>query len=137
MNPVINAAPDFVLRTVLSLSSLSCWTCGDNSDPKVAVAIKHPPFSPFVSLFGGVGWACASPTAISNDTEKIQEHIDYTISVAKDGEMVFGPIPLTHTSVGSVKIPIEFNLGEGLYSMNFSIEGILFQPSIWLNWFIS
>ncbi|NND86028.1 MAG: copper-binding protein [Nitrosopumilus sp.] len=65
---------------------------------------------------------------INPQTQKIQEHIDYSITVSKDGETVFGPIPLTHTSVGSVKIPIEFNLGEGSYSMNFNIEGILFQP---------
>jgi hypothetical protein len=65
---------------------------------------------------------------INPQTQKIQEHIDYTISVAKEGDVVFGPIPLTHTSVGSVKIPIEFNLGEGMYSMNFEVEGILFQP---------
>jgi hypothetical protein len=65
---------------------------------------------------------------INPQTQKVQEHVDYTISVSKDGEGVFGPIPLTHTSVGSVKIPIEFNLGEGIYSMNFQIEGILFQP---------
>jgi len=65
---------------------------------------------------------------INPQTQKIQEHVDYTILVLKDGEMVFGPIPLTHTSVGSVKIPIEFNLGEGVYTMDFEIEGILFQP---------
>ncbi|QDI89047.1 copper-binding protein [Candidatus Nitrosopumilus sp. SW] len=65
---------------------------------------------------------------INPQTQKVQEHIDYTVSVSKEGETVFGPIPLTHTSVGSVKIPIEFNLGEGLYSMDFEIEGILFQP---------
>ena len=65
---------------------------------------------------------------INPQTKKIQEHIDYTITVSKDGETVFGPIPLTHTSVGSVKIPIEFNLGEGIYTMDFVIEGILFQP---------
>lgn len=65
---------------------------------------------------------------LNPQTKKIQEHVDYTISVSKDGERVFGPIPLTHTSVGSVKIPIEFNLGEGVYTMDFEIEGILFQP---------
>jgi len=65
---------------------------------------------------------------INPQTQKIQEHIDYTISVSKDGENVFGPIPLTHTSLGSVKIPIEFNLGEGVYSMDFVVKGILFQP---------
>ncbi|KAF6246036.1 CFI-box-CTERM domain-containing protein [Nitrosopumilus sp. b2] len=65
---------------------------------------------------------------INPQTQKVQEHIDYTVAVSKDGETVFGPIPLTHTSVGSVKIPIEFNLGEGIYSMDFEVEGILFQP---------
>jgi hypothetical protein len=65
---------------------------------------------------------------INPQTKKTQEHIDYTVLVSKDGETVFGPIPLTHTSVGSVKIPIEFNLGEGVYTMIFEIEGILFQP---------
>ena len=65
---------------------------------------------------------------INPQTQKVQEHIDYTIAISKDGETVFGPIPLTHTSLGSVKIPIEFNLGDGIYSMDFEVEGILFQP---------
>ncbi|TAK26254.1 MAG: copper-binding protein [Nitrosarchaeum sp.] len=64
---------------------------------------------------------------INPQTKKIQEHIDYTITVSKDGESVFGPIPLTHTSIGSVKIPVEF-VDEGVYSVEFGIEGILFQP---------
>ena len=64
---------------------------------------------------------------INPQTKKVQEHIDYTITVSKDGESVFGPIPLTHTSVGSVKIPVEF-VDEGVYSVEFGIEGILFQP---------
>jgi len=65
---------------------------------------------------------------INPQTKKIQEHVDWSVIVSKDGETIFGPIPLTHTSVGSVKIPIEFNQGEGIYTMNFKIEGILFQP---------
>lgn len=65
---------------------------------------------------------------INPQTQKIQEHVDWSVLVSKDGETVFGPIPLTHTSVGSVKIPIEFNLGDGVYTMDFKIEGILFQP---------
>jgi len=64
---------------------------------------------------------------INPQTKKVQEHIDYTITVLKDGEPVFGPIPLTHTSVGSVKIPVPF-VDEGVYSVEFGIEGILFQP---------
>ena len=65
---------------------------------------------------------------INPQTQKIQEHVDWSVTVLKEGETIFGPIPLTHTSVGSVKIPIEFNQGEGVYTMNFKIEGILFQP---------
>jgi len=64
---------------------------------------------------------------INPQTKKIQEHIDYTITVSKDGKAVFGPIPLTHTSIGSVKIPVEF-INEGIYSVEFEIQGILFQP---------
>ena len=65
---------------------------------------------------------------INPQTQKIQEHVDWSVSVLKDDETIFGPIPLTHTSVGSVKIPIEFDQGEGVYTMDFKIEGILFQP---------
>ncbi len=61
-------------------------------------------------------------------TQKIQVHIDYTVAVSKDGETVFGPTQLIHTSEGSVKIPIDFNLGEGVYSMDVEVEGILFNP---------
>lgn len=64
---------------------------------------------------------------INPQTKKIQEHIDYTITVSKDGESIFGPIPLTHTSIGSVKIPVPF-VDEGVYSVELGIEGILFQP---------
>jgi hypothetical protein len=64
---------------------------------------------------------------INPQTKKVQEHIDYKITVSKDGESVFGPIPLTHTSVGSVKIPVEF-VDEGAYLVELEIEGILFQP---------
>ena len=35
--------PDSVWSNVLSLSSRNCCTCGDNSEPYVAVAIKQPP----------------------------------------------------------------------------------------------
>lgn len=64
---------------------------------------------------------------INPNTEKIQEHIDYRLTVSKDGLNTFGPIPLTHTSTGSVSIPVEFG-EEGMYSAAIEVEGILFQP---------
>ena len=64
---------------------------------------------------------------INPQTQKVQEHIDYRLIVSKDGETIFGPIPLTHTSLGSAKIPVEF-VDDGNYLANFEVEGILFQP---------
>ncbi len=61
-------------------------------------------------------------------TQQIQIHIDYTVAVSKDGETVFKTSGLIHTSEGAVKIPIDFNLGEGVYSMDVVVEGILFNP---------
>ena len=63
---------------------------------------------------------------LNPQTQKNQEHIDWSISVSKEKKTIFGPIPLTHTSVGSVKIPVEFP-EQGVYSVNLEIEGILFQ----------
>jgi|TARA_B100001540_G_scaffold310859_1_gene329318 hypothetical protein len=67
-----------------------------------------------------IGW-------IKPGFNKIQEHIDYRITVIKDGENIFGPIPLTHTSIGTVKIPVEF-LKNGEHQIKVEMEGILFQP---------
>ena len=85
------------------------------------VKLTHEPIEPNIQTKINIDF-------INPQTQKIQEHVDYTITVLKDDETVFGPIPLTHTSLGSVKIPIEFNLGEGVYTMDFIIKGILFQP---------
>ena len=60
-------------------------------------------------------------------TEKIQEHVDYTIIVAKDGESIFGPIRLTHTSTGEITIPVKFS-ENGLHQIDIQVEGILFSP---------
>ena len=67
-----------------------------------------------------IGW-------IKPNFNKIQEHIDYRVIVMKDGDTVFGPIPLTHTSPGKVKIPVEFT-SSGEHKVIIEMEGILFQP---------
>lgn len=56
----------------------------------------------------------------------IQEHIDYTVLVTNGGNAVFGPIPLTHTSLGSATIPIQFKDGEN--KVVIEVQGILFRP---------
>lgn len=64
---------------------------------------------------------------VNPNTERIQEHIDYEVTVsAKDGAPVKS-IPLTHTSSGSVSIPVEFE-SNGAHTVQIGIKGILFQP---------
>ncbi|QLH08212.1 CFI-box-CTERM domain-containing protein [Candidatus Nitrosotenuis sp. DW1] len=64
---------------------------------------------------------------INPKTNNIQEHIDYKVTVTKDGVPIFGPIPLTHTSEGAVTIPVQFK-ENGEHKIIVDIEGILFQP---------
>ena len=65
---------------------------------------------------------------INPQTQKIQEHIDWSLTVSKDGETLWGPTPLSHTSEGSLKnLKYEFE-EDGTYNFEFGIEGILFQP---------
>lgn len=63
---------------------------------------------------------------LNPQTNQIQEHIDYTVLVTNNGKAVFGPIPLTHTSLGSATIPIQFKDGENKIVID--IQGILFRP---------
>ncbi|RNJ79869.1 MAG: copper-binding protein, partial [Nitrosopumilus sp. B06] len=62
-------------------------------------------------------------------TQNGQIHIDFTVHISKDGQNVFGPIPPNHTSESFVKIsPIYFEQGEGRYTMDINVTGILFNP---------
>ena len=65
---------------------------------------------------------------LKSDTEKIQLHIDYRVSVTKDGYYVFGPMSrLLHTSPGTITIPVQFS-EYGSHMIHIEVEGILFQP---------
>lgn len=64
---------------------------------------------------------------INPKTEKVQEHIDYTVSIQRDGEQIIGSQNLIHTSVGSITIPVN-SIEPGTYFVLIEMEGILFQP---------
>ena len=72
------------------------------------------------------------------DTERIQLHIDYRVSVTSEECVayypvsspcyVFGPMSrLLHTSPGSITIPVKFS-ENGSHLVHIEVEGILFQP---------
>jgi len=71
---------------------------------------------------------------LKSGTEKIQEHIDYRLSITHDDghpnhqHYVFGPMErLLHTSPGSITIPVQFS-ENGSHIVHIEVEGILFQP---------
>ncbi len=63
---------------------------------------------------------------VNPQTNAIQEHIDYKVTATNGGTPIFGPIPSTHTSLGSVTIPMDLKEGENKISID--VEGILFMP---------
>jgi len=91
----------------------------ENGTLNIGLSVDPPAKANEVSKLH-IGW-------IKPGFNKIQQHIDYKITVIKDGQNIFGPIPLTHTSVGTVKIPVEFT-SNGEHQVKIEMEGILFQP---------
>ena len=66
---------------------------------------------------------------INPQTNRIQEHIDYTVKIGTNGNEIFGPITLTHTSFGSVSIPITLEEDDSRKNaITIDVEDILFQP---------
>ena len=63
---------------------------------------------------------------INKQTNELQQHVDYKISVMQGGNQVFG-IPITHTAEGAVSIPFQFQTA-GTYQVIVDVEGLVFQP---------
>jgi plastocyanin len=61
-----------------------------------------------------------------NKQDSIQQHVDYKVSVIQGSSQVFG-MPLTHTALGLVSIPIQFQ-NSGTYQIIVEVDGVLFQP---------
>jgi len=62
------------------------------------------------------------------DTERIQQHIDYCVSVTNDVDYVFGPMSrLFHQFLGAISILVKFS-ENGSHIVHIEVEGILFQP---------
>jgi hypothetical protein len=64
---------------------------------------------------------------INPQNQNIQEHIDWRFSVSKDGEIIWGPTQISHTSEGSLKnLKYEFQ-EDGKYTIKYEVEGLLFR----------
>jgi len=63
---------------------------------------------------------------INPKTNSIQEHVDYKVEATNAQKVIFGPIPLTHTAIGTGTIPM--NLQDGENKIKIDVEGIVFNP---------
>ncbi len=69
-----------------------------------------------------------------NGGSAVQPHIDYDLTISKDGKQIFQASALAghpnqplHTAEGIVTIPYTFRQ-QGAYIMNITVYGILFNP---------
>jgi len=63
---------------------------------------------------------------INKQTNSLQNHVDYKISIMQSGNQV-GGTPITHTAEGAVSIPFQFQT-VGTYQIIVDVEGLVFQP---------
>ena len=62
-----------------------------------------------------------------NKDGAIQKHVDYTVTVTKDGSVLFKTMPApTHTGEGQVALPVQFK--EGKNDVLVQVQGITFVP---------
>lgn len=64
---------------------------------------------------------------INPKTNKIQEHIDYKITITQNNDIVYGPTPLSHSTTGTVSIPISI-IERYPHDVLIEVNEVLFQP---------
>ena len=63
---------------------------------------------------------------VNPDKKTIQEHVDYTITISKNGVVVFGPV-FKHAASGSVSLPVMLAERQ-THEILIEINGVMFQP---------
>ncbi|WP_166390204.1 hypothetical protein [Candidatus Nitrosotalea sp. TS] len=63
---------------------------------------------------------------IDNQTNSIEEHVDYKVTIMKGETQVF-TTPLLHAADGSIIVPYQFQ-DSGSYNVMVEVDGIWFMP---------
>jgi hypothetical protein len=63
---------------------------------------------------------------INKQTNYVQHHIDYKVTIMKETNQVYGT-SILHTAEGSITIPFQFT-NAGIFQVIVEVDGILFQP---------
>ena len=63
---------------------------------------------------------------VNPNKKSIQEHVDYTITISKNGDTIFGPA-FKHATSGSVSLPVMLAERQ-THDILIEINGVMFQP---------
>ena len=91
-------------------------------------SINNPQVTSFLSSEDPQKHVLLNFDFISPSKNKIQEHVDYKITILKNGINVYGPTPILHSSTGTVSLPLMMNERQP-YDVIIEVSGILFQQS--------
>lgn len=98
----------------------------DHSTTNFSINYKQP--TSFLSTEDSQKRVLLNFDFITPSKNKTQEHVDYKITVLKNGLNVYGPTPILHSSTGTVSIPLMINERQP-YDVLIEVSGILFQQS--------
>ena len=65
---------------------------------------------------------------VKPSNKAIQEHVDYKITISSGGADIYGPTSITHSSSGSVSLPLVLKERQ-TYDVRIEVYGVLFQQS--------
>ena len=65
---------------------------------------------------------------VKPNNKAIQEHVDYKIKISSDGADIYGTTSLTHSSTGSVSLPLILSERQ-IYDVKIEVYGVLFQQT--------
>ena len=124
------------MKSSLAIFSMTVLVAGMFATPLLANAQTYQQIIPTDKGSIKVGVSTEPATIKPNEVSKlkidfltndgtIQQHIDYTATVTKDGTPVFKTIP-THTGEGKVTLPVQFK--DGSNDVLIEVQGIFFRP---------
>lgn len=124
------------MKLSLAIFSMTVLVAGMFAAPLLANAQTYQQTIPTDKGSIKVGVSTEPATVKPNEVSKlkidfltndgtIQQHIDYTVTITKDGTPVFKTIP-THTGEGKVTLPVQFK--EGSNDVLIEVQGIFFRP---------
>jgi len=92
------------------------------------ITLNYKPSQSFLATDGSEKNILLNFDFVKPNNKAIQEHVDYKITISSDGTDIYGPTSLTHSSSGSVSLPLVLTERQ-IYDVKIEVYGVLFQQS--------